>query len=107
VPSSVWRDIALDFVEGFPKVGGKSVILTVVDRFSKYAHFIALGHPYSVTTVAKAFFNSIVCFHGVPASMVSDREPVFTSTLLEGAVPPHQHSTLHQLGFSPTDRRPI
>jgi hypothetical protein len=107
VPSSVWRDIALDFVEGFPKVGGKSVILTVVDRFSKYTHFIALGHPYSVTTVAKAFFNSIVCLHGVPASMVSDREPVFTSMLLEGAVPPHQHSTLHQLGFSPIDRRPI
>jgi hypothetical protein len=43
-PSSVWRDIALDFVEGFPKVGGKSVILTVVDRFSKYAHFVALVH---------------------------------------------------------------
>jgi hypothetical protein len=45
VPSSVRSDIAMDFVEGFPKVGGKSVILTVVDRFSKYAHFIALSIP--------------------------------------------------------------
>jgi hypothetical protein len=45
VPSSVWSDIAMDFVEGFPKVGGKSVILTVVDRFSKYAHFIPLSIP--------------------------------------------------------------
>jgi hypothetical protein len=37
----------MDFIEGFPKVGRKSVVLTMVDRFSKYAHFIPLGHPYS------------------------------------------------------------
>jgi hypothetical protein len=45
VPSQVWSDIVMDFVEGFPRVGGKSVILTVVDRFSKFAHFIALVIP--------------------------------------------------------------
>jgi hypothetical protein len=61
--------------------GAKSVILTVVDRFSKYAHFISLGHPYSVTTVAKAFFDQIVCLHGLPSSIVSDRDPVFTSNV--------------------------
>jgi hypothetical protein len=79
VPSGVWRDIALDFVESFPKVGGKSVILTAVDRFSKYAHFLTLGHPYSATTVTKAFFDTIVWLHGVSVSIVSDRDPVFTS----------------------------
>lgn len=46
VPSSIRSDIAMDFVEGFPRVGGKSVVLMVVDRFSKMAHFIPLGHPY-------------------------------------------------------------
>jgi hypothetical protein len=81
VPSDMWCDITLNFVEGFPRVGGKSVILTMVDRFSKYAHFIALGHPYSATTVAKAFFDTIVKLHGVPESIVSDRDPVFTSAL--------------------------
>jgi transposase InsO family protein len=81
VPSSVWTDIAMDFVEGFPKVGGKSVILTVVDRFSKFAHFIPVGHPYSAASVAKAFFDNIVRLHGFPASIVSDRDPVFTSHL--------------------------
>jgi hypothetical protein len=78
VPSQVWADISMDFIEGLPKVGGKSVILTVVDRFSKYAHFIALGHPYTAASVARAFFDGIVRLHGFPASIVSDRDPVFT-----------------------------
>lgn len=79
VPSQVWSDISMDFIEGFLKVGGKSVILTVVDRFSKYAHFIPLSHPYSASTIAKAFFDSIMKLHGVPCSIVSDRDPIFTS----------------------------
>jgi hypothetical protein len=68
----------MDFIEGLPKVHGKSVILTVVDRFSKYAHFIALGHPYTASSVARAFFDGIVRLHGFPVSIVSDRDPVFT-----------------------------
>jgi hypothetical protein len=79
VPNGVWTDIALDFVEALPRVRGKSVILTVVDRFSKYCHFIPLAHPYSAEAVAQAFFNDIVRLHGVPQSMVSDRDTVFTS----------------------------
>jgi hypothetical protein len=77
VPSQVWADISMDFMEGLPKVGGKSVILIVVDRFSKYAHFIALGHPYTAMSVAHSFFDGIVRLHGFPASIVSDRDPVF------------------------------
>jgi hypothetical protein len=72
MPSVVWSDITMDFVEGFPKVGGKPVILTMVDRFSKYGHFIALGHPYSTASVAKAFFDGIVRLHGIPTSIVSN-----------------------------------
>nr|XP_040256447.1 uncharacterized protein LOC120974129 [Aegilops tauschii subsp. strangulata] len=78
VPSQVWADISMDFIEDLPKVGGKSVILTVVDRFSKYAHFIALEHPYTTASVAHAFFDGIVRLHGFPSSIVSDRDPVFT-----------------------------
>lgn len=70
----------MDFVEGFPQVGGKSVVLTVVDRFSNYAHFIILGHPYIASSVAQAFFDQIVRLHGLTSSIVSDRDPVFTST---------------------------
>jgi hypothetical protein len=78
VPSQVWFDIAMDFIKGLPRVHDKSIILTVVDRFSKHAHFIALSHPYTAMQVAKAFFDAIVCLHGFPSSIVSDRDPVFT-----------------------------
>jgi hypothetical protein len=71
--------VALDFVEALPRLRGKSFILTVVDRFSKYCHFIPLAHPYSAESVAQAFFAEIVRLHGVPQSMVSDRDVVFTS----------------------------
>lgn len=80
VPFAVWQDIGLDFVEGLPKVGGKSVILSVVDRLSKYAHFIPLSHPYTAESVARVFFAEIVRLHGIPVSIVSDRDPVFTSS---------------------------
>ncbi|KAF0900524.1 hypothetical protein E2562_032120 [Oryza meyeriana var. granulata] len=80
IPTTVWTDVGLDFVEALPRVRGKSVILTVVDRFSKYCHFIPLAHPYTAESVAQAFFADIVRLHGVPQSMVSDRDPIFTST---------------------------
>jgi hypothetical protein len=79
VPTTIWEDVAMDFVEALPKVHGKSVILTVVDRLSKAAHFIPLGHPYTATTVARVFFAKVVHLHGIPATIVSDRDPVFTS----------------------------
>jgi hypothetical protein len=60
VPDQVWSDISMDFVEGFPKIGGKSVILTVVDRFSKYAHFIPLSHLIQQVQLLR--FSSIMWF---------------------------------------------
>jgi len=80
VPSIVWADIGIDFVEALPRVHSKTVILSVVDRFSKYGHFIPLAHPYTAESVAQAFFADIVHLHGVPQSIVSDRDPVFTSS---------------------------
>jgi hypothetical protein len=74
VSSIVWSDVAMDFIEALPKVSGKSVILAVVDRFSKYTHFIPLGNPYTTTTVARAFFTEIVRLHGLPCSIISDRD---------------------------------
>jgi hypothetical protein len=55
------------------------MILTVVGHPFKYAHFLTLGHPYSTTSVTKAFFEQVVHLHGIPVSIVSGRDPVFTS----------------------------
>ena len=74
----------MDFIEGLPKVGGKSVILMVVDRFSNYAHFIALSHPYTATSVVRAFFNDIILLHWFPFLIVSDRDSVFTGHVWRG-----------------------
>jgi hypothetical protein len=79
VPMAIWSNISIDFVKALPRVGGKSVILMVVDRFSEYCQFIALAHPYSAESVAQAFFSEIVHLHGIPQSIVLDRDPVFTS----------------------------
>jgi hypothetical protein len=77
VPSTVWADIRIDFIKGLPKVNGCSVILMVVDRFSKSAHFLPLRHPYLATTVARVFFDNIIKLHGMPSSIVNDRDPAF------------------------------
>lgn len=107
VPSVVWVDIALDFVEGFPRVGGKSVVLTVVDRFFKYAHFIALGHPYTAISVAMAFLDNIVRLHGILCSIVSDRDPIFTSAFWGGTFQARRRFPAHEYGISPPNSRGI
>ena len=55
LPLQVWEEITMDFIEGLPKVDGSSTILVVVDRLSKYAHFICLKHPFSAQSVVALF----------------------------------------------------
>jgi hypothetical protein len=69
----------MDFIKGLPKSAGHEVILVIVDRYTKYAHFIPLKHTYSAHSVAKGVFNTVVKLHGMPTSNVSDRDRVFTS----------------------------
>lgn len=83
VPDTPWSCITLDFIEALPNSHGKEVILVVVDRLTKYAHFIAISHPYTVDQIVTIFLDNIVKLHGFPLEIISDRDRIFTSTLYQ------------------------
>ncbi|XP_050908703.1 uncharacterized protein LOC127122406 [Lathyrus oleraceus] len=69
----------MDFVTHLPSSHGKTVIWVVVDRFSKYAHFLPLPPKFTAASIAPIFIAEIYKLHGMPKSIVSDRDKVFTS----------------------------
>ncbi|MCH86637.1 hypothetical protein A2U01_0007496, partial [Trifolium medium] len=79
IPNQVWEDVAMDFITGLPSSHGFTVIMVVIDRLTKYSHFMPQKSDYSSKSVAEAFMENIVKLHGVPKSIVSDRDKVFTS----------------------------
>jgi hypothetical protein len=79
VPKQAWQTVSLDFISGLPPTSKGNCILVVVDKLSKYAHFMVLKHPFTALTVAKIFLDHVYRLHGLPTAMISDRNPIFTS----------------------------
>lgn len=80
IPKLIWEDLSMDFITCLPKSRGQSAIMVVVDRLSKYGHFVALKPPTMARLVADWFIREVVRLHGSPRSIVSNRELVFMST---------------------------
>lgn len=70
----------MDFMTGLSKVQGKDCIYVVVDRLTKYAHFFPIAATYTTSQVADLFFREVFRLHGLPKTIVSDRDNRFMSS---------------------------
>lgn len=87
IPSLAWQDISMDFITHLPVSTlvsvGKTTIWVVVERFSKCTYFIALPTTFGAVTLATLFLSNIYQLHGLPRSIVFDRDPIFLSSFLK------------------------
>lgn len=79
IPQRTREDIAMDFIVGLPNAKGFTVGMVVVDRLAKFRHFVPIKTYFSSTSVAATFIQNIVKLHGIPKSIVTNRDKVFLS----------------------------
>ena len=80
IPKWKWDSISMDFVTSLSNTPNRhDAIWVIVDRLTKSAHFIPINISFPVSQLAEIFIREIVKLHGVPSSIVSDRDPRFTS----------------------------
>ncbi|GJT10862.1 putative nucleotidyltransferase, ribonuclease H [Tanacetum coccineum] len=85
IPTWKWEQISMDFLTRLPRTFKKNdAIWVVVDRLTKSAHFLPIQQGYSSSKLAEIFPQEIIRLHGTPASIVSDRNPRFTSRFWKG-----------------------
>ena len=79
IPSRPWSSVSLDWITDLPPSNYHDAILVVVDRLTKQAIFIPTTKSMPAPHVATLFLQNVIRLHGLPASLVSDRDPIFTS----------------------------
>ena len=81
IPSQAWEIVSLDFIKGLPQSKRYNAMLVVIDKFTKYAHFIPITHPFTALHIAQIYMNQVYKLHGLPKEIISDRDRVFTSAV--------------------------
>ena len=79
LPTRKWEHVAIDFVTGMPDDGGMNAIMTVIDKATKMAHFIPCSDTITAKGTAQLYWQHVGKLHGIPAVIISDRDPHFTS----------------------------
>ena len=79
IPHLAWTHLTMDFIESLPESQGYNTVLVIIDRLTKVGHFLALAHPFTAKQVAQLFLDNIFRLHGIPESLVTDRDKIFTS----------------------------
>jgi hypothetical protein len=84
IPSWKWEDISMDFITGLPRtLHGYNSIWVIVDWLTKSAHFFLVKNNYTMERYAEIYLTKVVCLHGVPKTIVSDRGSQFTAHFWE------------------------
>nr|KYP67727.1 Transposon Ty3-I Gag-Pol polyprotein [Cajanus cajan]KYP67728.1 Transposon Ty3-I Gag-Pol polyprotein [Cajanus cajan]KYP67730.1 Transposon Ty3-I Gag-Pol polyprotein [Cajanus cajan] len=84
IPEWKWDSISMDFVVALPKIVRRhDSIWVIVDRLTKSPHFLPINIRYSLERLARLYIDEIVRLHGIPSSIVSDRDPRFASRFWE------------------------
>lgn len=109
VPEGAWQVISMDFIEGLPTSERYNCIMVVVDKFSKFAHFLPLSHPYTAASVADIFMRNIYKLHGMPKVIISNRDRIFTShfwdyLFTKAGTKLHMSSSYHPQSDGQTER---
>ena len=99
--SQVWEHVTMGFIEGLPKSDEVDTILVVVDRLTKYGHFIALKHPFTALKVAAKFVKEVVRLHGFPTTIVLDHDKVFMSVFWREMFRLEQTQLLRSTAYRP------
>ncbi|GJY43291.1 putative reverse transcriptase domain-containing protein [Tanacetum coccineum] len=80
IPVWKWERITMDFITKLPRTpSGYDSIWVIVDRLTKSAHFIPMNEKYKMEKLTRLYLKEIVCWHGVPVSIILDRDPCFAS----------------------------